>query len=236
MRPFLFLFREMFDMEMTMAKTQIKKNSQKSGWTLSMLLHFVALCFFWVTVPRVTDSPSPTIDFITLGQGGTHFREKKSTSRSQNLETPPSSTDIPLAEVKSSPQETKATSAPTVPDSAATGRETSESGGASTGSTKGKASSAMDSYIQYVETTLQRFREYPALAKRLNQTGDVTVQFKIKKSGEIFDIVLLGPSPYKILNDSTLNIFKRIGRFETMPDEFNGEYKLVTQEFQYRLN
>ena len=72
---------------------------------------------------------------------------------------------------------------------------------------------------------IDKNKSYPALSKRLGQTGIVVVAFTLLKDGHIIDVRLDKPSRYERLNFSAIDAVKKVERFKPIPNEI-GELKM----------
>ena len=74
-------------------------------------------------------------------------------------------------------------------------------------------------YLQKVRLMIEKNKFFPKRAKRFNQTGKVLIGFTIQRDGSFFDLKIIKETPYKLLNHSALELFKKILRFEPIPKE-----------------
>jgi len=80
-------------------------------------------------------------------------------------------------------------------------------------------------YKAELRALIDKNKSYPALSKRLGQTGTVVVAFTLLKDGHIIDVRLDKPSRYERLNFSALDAVKKVERFKPIPNEI-GELKM----------
>lgn len=116
------------------------------------------------------------------------------------------------------PLETQQTTVPTEPTVART--EGSEFGTSSSGK-----SDIMSIYKAELRARIDQNKYYPALSRRLGQTGTVIVAFTLLHDGNIINVRIDRPSRYERLNDSALNAVKKVERFKPIPKEI-GEMKM----------
>lgn len=92
-----------------------------------------------------------------------------------------------------------------------------------------------ESYLAGVRQTLERHKIYPPLAKRLGQTGEVTLKFEVGKGGEVLKSELANLSPYPVLNEAAKNLISAV-RFPPIPDELRRPSWQFTYLVKYELN
>lgn len=83
---------------------------------------------------------------------------------------------------------------------------------------KGKTD-ALSVYKAELRAMIDKNKFYPALSKRLGQTGTVVVGFTLLKDGNIVDVRIEKPSKYDRLNDSALEAVTKVKRFKPLPQE-----------------
>lgn len=92
-----------------------------------------------------------------------------------------------------------------------------------------------ESYLAGVRQTLERNKIYPPLARRLGQTGEVTLKFEVGKGGEVLKSELAALSPYPVLNEAAKNLISAV-RFPPIPDELRRPSWQFTYLVKYELN
>jgi protein TonB len=70
---------------------------------------------------------------------------------------------------------------------------------------------------------IDKNKYYPAISRRLGQTGTVVVAFTLLEDGHIIDVRIDKPSRYDSLNDSALAAVKKVERFRPVPKEVGGK-------------
>jgi periplasmic protein TonB len=93
-----------------------------------------------------------------------------------------------------------------------------------------------DSYKARVSMELERRKTYPAVARRLGQTGRVVLKFKIGKSGEVLSAELVAPSAHSSLNQAAQGLLLAMRSFDPIPDELGRASWEFTVPVEYRLN
>jgi protein TonB len=76
---------------------------------------------------------------------------------------------------------------------------------------------ALEEYYSRLYRRISENRRYPAQARRFGIEGKVGVAFEIDDSGRIVDSSLLKPSGNPLLDRESMQIFRRISRFEAPP-------------------
>lgn len=118
-------------------------------------------------------------------------------------------------------KEEKVTPVPQTETSTAASSEGSEFGTAKSGKTD-----VLSVYKAELRAMIDKNKYYPAISKRLGQTGTVVVAFTLLEDGHIIDVKIDKPSRYDRLNDSALEAVKKVERFRPIPKEV-GESKMA---------
>lgn len=92
-----------------------------------------------------------------------------------------------------------------------------------------------ESYLAGVRQMLERNKVYPPLAKRLGQTGEVTLKFEVGKGGEVLKSELVNLSPYPVLNEAAKSLLAAV-RFPPIPEELRRPNWQFTYLVKYELN
>lgn len=92
------------------------------------------------------------------------------------------------------------------------------------GSLKGKFTE-LNQYKEELRAMIEKNKYYPAMSRRLGQTGTVVVAFTLLKDGHIIDVRIDRPSRFESLNNSALDAVKKVERFRPIPEEL-GETKM----------
>lgn len=109
-------------------------------------------------------------------------------------------------------------------------------GGTDTVSSAGKRDGTIDglgagsgtlkiSYKDELRARIDQNKFYPAVSRRLGQTGVVVVAFTLLEDGNIVDVRIDKPSPFERLNLAGLEAVKKVERFKPIPKEL-GETKM----------
>jgi len=97
--------------------------------------------------------------------------------------------------------------------------------GSEFGTAKSGKTDALSVYKAELRAMIDKNKYYPAISKRLGQTGTVVVAFTLLEDGHIIDVKIDKPSRYERLNDSALDAVKKVERFKPIPKEV-GEAKM----------
>lgn len=98
--------------------------------------------------------------------------------------------------------------------------------GSEFGTAKSGKTDALSVYKAELRAMIDKNKYYPAISKRLGQTGTVVVAFTLLEDGHIIDVKIEKPSRYDRLNDSALEAVKKVERFKPIPKEV-GETKMA---------
>lgn len=90
-------------------------------------------------------------------------------------------------------------------------------------------------YLSKIRHKIEKNKNYPKIAKRLNYTGKVHVTFTINKDGKIKNCKLHKSTEFESLNQAALEIFETIISFEPIPEKLNKENWEITIPIVYQL-
>ena len=90
-------------------------------------------------------------------------------------------------------------------------------------------------YLAKLTSLIEKNKNYPKSAKRLNQTGKVHVTFMITKDGKIKNCKILKGSEFESLDQAALEILLNIANFEPIPNELNKESWEITVPIIYQI-
>lgn len=90
-------------------------------------------------------------------------------------------------------------------------------------------------YLSKIRYKIEKNKNYPKIAKRLNHTGKVHVTFTITKDGRIKDFRLQKSASFDSLNNAALEIFQAIVSFEPIPEKLNKEKWEITIPIVYQI-
>jgi len=92
-----------------------------------------------------------------------------------------------------------------------------------------------DFYKAQVWRELQKNKTYPAVARRLGQTGRVILKFKVGKGGEILSSQLVEKSSFSSLNQAAEGLLASLSGFQPIPEELKRLSWEFTVPVEYRL-
>jgi TonB family protein len=107
-----------------------------------------------------------------------------------------------------------------------TSSETLPLGGSEFGTAAMGKTDIFSLYKAELRAMIDKNKSYPAISKRLGQTGTVVVAFTLLEDGHIIDIRIDKPSLYERLNSSALDAVRKVDRFKPIPKEV-GETRMV---------
>jgi TonB family protein len=88
-------------------------------------------------------------------------------------------------------------------------------------------------YLREVQERIENLKKYPWLARMKGQEGSTRLGFKITHSGEPREIHLLKSSGWEVLDEESLNIVRRVGRFPVPPQNWKEDVQVeVPMVFQ----
>ncbi|RBQ29637.1 energy transducer TonB [Aliarcobacter vitoriensis] len=90
-------------------------------------------------------------------------------------------------------------------------------------------------YLAKVKAKVEKHKEYPRVAKRLNQTGKVEVNFDVFKKGHVKNVKIVKKSKFDKLDEATLELLIKIAMFEPIPDELDREVWNITIPVDYQI-
>jgi protein TonB len=94
------------------------------------------------------------------------------------------------------------------------------SGGNGSGSPGG---GARGSYEQLLAAWLERYKQYPDLARRRGLEGTASLRVAIRRDGSVISAALQAPSHHDVLDRAALDLIHRAEPFPRMPNELAGE-------------
>lgn len=85
-----------------------------------------------------------------------------------------------------------------------------------------------ENYLSKIQEKIEKNKQYPKKARRLQQEGTVVVEFNIHKNGSIHSLYLKTKSSYKRLNKAALLTIQQIIKFEPIPKALNKKTLKIT--------
>lgn len=97
------------------------------------------------------------------------------------------------------------------------------------------AGSLLQGYLREVRRLLERQKEYPLMAQRLNIQGVVLLQFTITADGSIQSTRLRRSSGHGLLDEAAQETVRKVGRFPPLPIALGREKLAVEIPLAFRL-
>lgn len=94
---------------------------------------------------------------------------------------------------------------------------------------------AKDIYLAQLRKIIEAKKSYPKNAKKLSQSGTVTVKFTILRNGTIKNIQVINTSSFKILDDAALKILDDLAKVDAFPKELSEDEMVVIIPIEYDL-
>ncbi|WP_413568447.1 energy transducer TonB [Bdellovibrio sp. HCB117] len=91
-------------------------------------------------------------------------------------------------------------------------------------------------YLYEIKKLLERRKRYPAMAKKMGQTGTVTMRFTLAADGSLVTSEVVEKSPYESLNQAAHDLVKSISGMKPFPQEIQKANWSFTVPIEYVLN
>ncbi len=91
-------------------------------------------------------------------------------------------------------------------------------------------------YLYEIKKLLERRKRYPMLAKKMGQTGKVTMRFTLAQDGSLLTTEIVEKTPYDSLNQAALDLVKGIHGLKPFPQEIQRGSWSITVPIEYVLN
>ncbi len=91
-------------------------------------------------------------------------------------------------------------------------------------------------YLNYIYKTIQQYKTYPYMARRLEQTGNVKLKFIILENGDISNIIIKKSSGFIALDKAAKNILIKINHFKPIPTLLAKHTLKIIIPISYQLN
>lgn len=125
-------------------------------------------------------------------------------------------------------------------DPQGTGTVTTGTGGSASGSGIGGAETAIltakQKYFLEFRNLIESKKEYPTMARMRGLEGVVVISVRIKANGEVTDHKVAKESGHALLDQSALNLAKKIYSFKALPPEISGEDLKLSFPISYKLD
>jgi len=105
-----------------------------------------------------------------------------------------------------------------------------------TGDVEATYLSAKQKYLIEFRGLIENRKEYPLMARRRGIEGIVIIGVTIKKNGEVIDHKIVQASGHEILDQSALNLVKKINSFKAFPVELGNDAIELKFPIAFKLN
>ncbi|UOF01291.1 energy transducer TonB [Bdellovibrio reynosensis] len=93
-----------------------------------------------------------------------------------------------------------------------------------------------DRYLYELKKLLERRKRYPMMAKRMGQSGKVTMRFTLNADGSLSASEIIEKSPFDTLNQAAVELVKGIDGMKPFPKEIQRGSWSITVPIEYVLN
>ena len=94
---------------------------------------------------------------------------------------------------------------------------------------------ARESYKDVLRGLIDRYKEYPAFARRARKEGVCVLRCVVERSGEIKSVSVLSSSGNGMLDGAAERAVKNVGKFPPVPGEIGGQEVLFEVAVAFRL-
>lgn len=91
-------------------------------------------------------------------------------------------------------------------------------------------------YLYEIKKLLERRKRYPVLARKMGQTGKVTLRFTLAQDGSLLTSEIVEKTPYDSLNQAAHDLVKGIHGMKPFPEEIQRTSWSITVPIEYVLN
>ncbi len=152
-----------------------------------------------------------------------------------NLEQAPALSPLSTHSTKSSPNAVKAAANASKSENAST-PFSKPAPAAPAGAAEGRELSARERYLFELRSLIEQKKVYPPLARRLGESGVVSLEFSVLKDGKIVDPRIKAASAHDRLNKAAMELLEQVRNARPLPDEIRGEKLTVVLPIDYQLN
>lgn len=215
------------------------KASSLASLGISLFLHVALVAIFGVwsfsgeekfNLIKIPSSISVNLGGVTARSNSKDLKQPSSAKRTSIM------TDSQSARVSSSTQVNSQVSG----DPQGTGTVTTGTGGSASGSGIGGAETAIltakQKYFLEFRNLIESKKEYPTMARMRGLEGVVVISVRIKANGEVTDHKVAKESGHALLDQSALNLAKKIYSFKALPPEISGEDLKLSFPISYKLD
>ncbi|WP_413612509.1 energy transducer TonB [Bdellovibrio sp. HCB-110] len=216
---------------------RISLNINKSV-VLSALLHGGAfLLGLSLAAPEIV--PLPVGVELMYGDGGTERAPKVEEVKPVKIKTAVVADDSDAPALKNEKAETveqphQASSGKTMGSLAGTSDKGALEG--REGVANGIEVSPEQRYLYEIKKLLERRKRYPVMAKKMGQSGKVTMRFTLAADGSLKESEIVEKTPYDSLNKAAHELVKGIDGMKPFPQEIQKTSWVITVPIEYSLN
>ncbi|MEN0057745.1 MAG: TonB family protein [Bdellovibrio sp.] len=91
-------------------------------------------------------------------------------------------------------------------------------------------------YLYEIKTLLERRKRYPLLARKMGQSGKVTMRFTLAADGSVMESEVVERAPYDSLNKAAQDLVQGIHGLKPFPQEITRTTWSITVPIEYMLN
>jgi TonB family protein len=94
----------------------------------------------------------------------------------------------------------------------------------------------LQGYSTEIQRKISASIKYPKRAKRKGRQGQMMVRFKVLKSGEIQDLILVTRTPYKELDRAGLKAVRKAAPFPSLPEGIEQDFLVLELPIRFEIN
>jgi len=91
-------------------------------------------------------------------------------------------------------------------------------------------------YFSGIRSKINRYKKYPAQAKRRQMEGDISVRFTLHRDGTVSTITAASNGKQRLLEQSAIEAVRRSSPFQPLPATINQETIVIRIVVHYRLS
>ena len=92
-----------------------------------------------------------------------------------------------------------------------------------------------EAYLQYLRETIDARKVYPRTAKRLRQSGTVTVRFTVQGDGTLGNVTVVSSCGFDLLDHAASELLVSIAKVRPIPKELGEETIVISLPIEYAL-
>lgn len=90
-------------------------------------------------------------------------------------------------------------------------------------------------YLVGLRAYIDERKVYPAMSRRMGETGKVLISLEVLRNGTIQDVKLKSGSQYSRLNEAALKTVSEVKKYKPLPDSIDGEKISVVVPIEFTL-